>query len=195
MLNSVRIVPVPPRLLSSVLLATLSLASLSVLLTGCRAGLPDAASGPNATADQRAQMDLIRQEIDQIPPPSKTRYLAVKNLTNWENPYLTIQGSMVTLHVTVADANPTTLGVGGLLRPVGARRQDLNVRTSDLPAAMNAIPQSAWPYGRVVAVEEAHDTPASARVQVRSNEEMAMKLLNDLGVVVYEWQEGGPGLH
>ena len=163
-------------------------------MAGCRAGIPDAASGPNATADQRAQMDLIRQQIDQIPPPSKTRYLAVKSLTNWENPYLTIQGNMVTLHVTVADANTSTMGVGGLLRPVGARHQDLNVRTSDLPAAMNAIPQSAWPYGRVVALEEAHDTPSSAQPEVRRNMEAAMKLLNDLGVVVYEWQDGGPGL-
>lgn len=179
---------------ASVSITPLLLLSLSTLFTGCRAGIPDAASGPNATADQRAQMDLIRGQIDEIPPPSKNRYMAVKSLTSWQNPYLTIQGNMVTLHVTVADANPSTLGVGGLLRPVAARHQDLNVRTSDLPAAMNAIPQSAWPYGRVVAIEEAHDTPASARAQVRGNEEAAMKLLNDLGVVIYEWQDGGPGL-
>jgi hypothetical protein len=82
-----------------------------------------------------------------------------------------------------------------MLRPVGARRQDLNVRPADLPAALNAVPQSAWPYGRVVAVEEAHDAPASARPQLRRNMETAMKTLNDVGVVVYEWQEGGPALH
>ena len=75
-----------------------------------------------------------------------------------------------------------------------ARRQDLNVRTSDLPAAINAVPQNSWPYGRVVAVEEAHDAPASARPELRRNMEAAMKTLNDIGVVVYEWQEGGPAL-
>jgi len=42
-----------------------------------------------------------------------------------------------------------------------------------------------------VAVEEAHDTPASARPAVRRNMESAIKMLNDLGVVVYEWNEGG----
>ena len=36
----------------------------------------------------------------------------------------------------------------------------LNVRVSDLPASLNAVPGDAWPYGRVVAIEEAHDTPA-----------------------------------
>lgn len=102
---------------------------------------------------------------------------------------------MVTLHVTVADANTSGLGVGGMLRPVGARRQDLNVRTADLPAALNAIPQSAWPYGRVVAVEEAHDAPASARPELRRNMEAAIKLMGDLGVVVYEWQDNAPVVH
>jgi uncharacterized protein (DUF58 family) len=115
-------------------------------------------------------------------------------LNAWENPYLTIQGGMVTLHVTIADANTTDLGVGGILRPVGARQQTLNVRMGDLPAALNAIPQTAWPYGRVVAVEEAHDAPASARPQLRRNMEAAVKTLNDVGVVVYEWQENQQGL-
>ena len=167
----------------------------SLLLTACNSGpsIPPA-PGSEAATRQRQQMDQIRQELDSIPPPSKTRYLAVKSLTGWENPYLTIQGNMVTLHVTVADANPSDLGVGGILRPVGARHQDLNVRTSDLATALNAVPQNSWPYGRVVAVEEAHDTPVSARPEVRRNMEAAMKILSDIGVVIYEWQEGGPGL-
>ena len=130
-----------------------------------------------------------------IPLPSKTRYLAVKTLTTWQNPYLTVQGNMVTLHVTLADANPSELGVGGMLRPVGARREDLNVRTSDLPAALNAVPQTSWPYGRVVAIEEAHDAPASALPQLRRNTEAAIKVLSDIGVVVYEWQDNSPGIH
>jgi hypothetical protein len=140
---------------------------------------------------QRQEINLARQQMELIPPPSKTRYMAVKSLTVWENPYLTVQGGMVTLHVLQADANTTDLGVGGMLRPTGARRQELNVRVSDLPTALNAIPQNYWPYGRVVAVEEAHEVPASARPQVRRNVETVIKTLSDLGVVVYEWSDSG----
>jgi hypothetical protein len=140
------------------------------------------------------QTDEARQQMELIPPPSKTRYLAVHSLTNWENPYITVQGGMLTLHVMMADGNTSGLGEGGLLRPVGARRQDLNIRTSDLPTALNAVPQNAWPYGRVVAVEEAHNVPKNARPQVRRNMEAAMQTLNDLGVVVYEWNDAGQGL-
>lgn len=121
--------------------------------------------------------------------------MAIKSLTSWENPYLTVQGEMLTLHVLLADANTSGLGEGGLLRPVGARRQDLNIRDSDLPTALDSIPKSAWPYGRVVALEEAHNTPPSAHLEVRRNMEVAVQTLNDLGIVVYEWTEGGPGLH
>jgi hypothetical protein len=62
---------------------------------------------------------------------------------------------------------------------------------SDLPAALNAVPQNFWPYGRVVAVEEAHEVPVSARPEVRLNVEAVIKTLNDLGVVVYEWTDSG----
>jgi hypothetical protein len=165
---------------------------LLIAAAGCNrsAVIPESDSHAG-TAQQQAQTELIRQQIELIPPPSKSRYMAVHSLNSWENPYLTVQGGMLTLHVTIADANTTDLGVGGILRPVGARRQDLNIRTSDLPVALNAVPQSAWPYGRVVAIEEAHDTPPAARPQVRRNMETAMQLLNDLGIVVYEWSESG----
>jgi hypothetical protein len=169
----------------------LSLILSLAAVAGCNS---NPAPSPVTQAKQREQMDEVRQELNQIPLPTKSRYLAVKSLTTWQNPYLTVQDNMVTLHVTVADANPSDLGVGGMLRPVGARRQDLNVRTADLAAAMNAIPQTSWPYGRVVAVEEAHDAPQAARPQLRRNMEAAMKILNDVGVIVYEWQENGQSL-
>ena len=163
---------------------------VSALLTGCNR----ASAGTTVATASPQVIETARRQIELIPPPSKTRYMAVHSLSGWENPYLTVQENMATLHVTLADANPSDMGEGGMLRPVGARRQDLNVRVSDLPAALNAIPENSWPYGRVVAVEEAHDTPASARPAVRRNMEAAIKTLGDLGVVVYEWNEGGGAL-
>jgi cell division septation protein DedD len=170
--------------LASVACITLT---LPLLLGGCNrasAGTTVAVASPQAIESAREQMDLI-------PPPSKTRYMAVHSLESWENPYLTVQENMATLHVTLADANPSQLGVGGMLRPVAARRQDLTIRVSDLPAALDAVPENAWPYGRVVAIEEAHDAPASARPTIRRNVEATIKTLGDLGVVVYEWNDGG----
>jgi hypothetical protein len=173
--------------------------SLSFLLiaatTGCsRTATPVSAGTKPVSAQQVRLTEEARQQMELIPPPSKTRYMAIKSLTSWENPYVTVQGAMLTLHVLLADANTSGLGEGGLLRPVGARRQDLNIRVSDLPTALNAIPQNAWPYGRVLAVEEAHNIPVSARPEVRRNVETTMQMLNDLGVVAYEWTEGGAGL-
>lgn len=153
---------------------------------GCRSG-----AAPAATVSAHQASEVGRQQMELIPPPSKNRYMAVRALASWENPYLTVQGEMVTLHVLLADANTSGLGEGTLLRPIGARRQDLNVRVADLPAALSAVPASAWPYGRVVALEEAGNIPVSARPGVRRNMEKTMQMLSELGVVVYEWNEGG----
>jgi hypothetical protein len=164
----------------------------SVAFTGCtRTAAPSFAEAKAMASQQQQEENLARQQMELIPPPSKTRYMAVKSLTLWENPYVTVQGGMVTLHVVAADANKSDMGLGGMLRPVGARRQDLNVRVGDLPTALNAVPESSWPYGRVVAVEEAHEVPVSARPEVRRNMEAVIKVLNDLGVVVYEWSDNG----
>jgi hypothetical protein len=164
-------------------------------LTGCsRTTGSVSAQTPRTTPQQIRQTEEARQEMEMIPPPSKTRYMAVKSLSSWENPYVTVQGAMLTLHVLLADANTSGLGEGGLLRPVGARRQDLNIRVSDLPTALNAVPPNAWPYGRVIAVEEAHNVPVNARPEVRRNVETTMQMLSDLGIVAYEWNDGGAGL-
>jgi len=165
---------------------------LPMLVSGCaRTASLSVAETRAITAQQQMETDAARQQMEMIPPPSKTRYMAVKSLSVWENPYLTVQGGMVTLHVMTADANKSTMGLGGMLRPTGARRQDLNVRVPELPIALNAVPESSWPYGRVVAVEEAHEIPVSARPEVRRNMERVIKTLNDLGIVVYEWNETG----
>jgi hypothetical protein len=158
-----------------------------LVLSGCNR----ASAGTTTPTASTQAIEAAREQLDLIPPPAKSRYMAVHTLTTWDNPYLTVQQNMATLHVTMADANPTGIGAGGMLRPIGARQQVLTVRLSDLPAALDAIPENSWPYGRVIAVEEAHDTPAANRPAVRRNIEATIKTLSDLGVVVYEWTDTG----
>ena len=160
--------------------------------TGCtRQAPPSPAEMRAIEAQQKEEAAQSKQQLTSIPPPSKAQYMAVRSLTLWQNPYVTVQGGMLTLHVMLADANTSEMGKGGLLRPMGARRRNLNVRVGELSAALNAVPESSWPYGRVVAVEEAHEVPVSARPEVRRNMETVVKTLNDLGIVVYDWSESG----
>ena len=172
------------------------LASLLITATlGCsRPSLPSLPN-PNTVSAKTVshqERDSARQQLDLIPPPSKNRYKTIRTLDSWENPYLTVQGDMLTLHITRPDANPSTIGLGTIMRPTAARRETINVAPADLAAALIAIPNDAWPYGRVMAVEEAHNTPIKARPNVRRNLEATMATLTDLGIVVDEWTEQGP---
>ena len=172
------------------------LASLLLLagsLAGCHGGDgPGSAGAPTTAEQQRHLYDQVRSELEAIPPPTKSKFANVHALDVWSNPYLTVQDNMLTLHVTIADANTSDFGQNGMLRPTGARRQTLSIRVAELPGALNAVPLTAWPYGRVIAVEEAHNTPKAAEPQVRRTVEGVMRTLSDLGVVVYEWTDTGP---
>ena len=94
---------------------------------------------------------------------------------------------MINLRIVQADANPSNLGKGSLLRPAAARRQEIQVRQADLVDALIALPEGAWPYGRVVAIEESPLADKSQRPAIRRQIELAIQQLNDLGVVVDEW--------
>ncbi len=176
------------RPISSTLLLALPLSGL--LFAGCHApSLPTTAS-QQARTNQRAQSDMQRQQLDMIPPPSKNRYMAIHTFDEWQNPYITVQANMLILHVLLADANTNPYGAGGILRPIGARRQDLTISLDKLGDAMSSIPQTSWPYGRVIAIEEAHKTPASAEPAVRRTMETTIATLSDLGIDVYDLKEG-----
>jgi hypothetical protein len=160
------------------------------LLTGCHSGSTSSAPTTASVSDQRAQRESQREQIDLIPPPSKTRFMAIHTFDAWENPTITVNPTMLTIHILQADANPSPSGAGGLLRPVGARREDITVAPDSLAEAMAAIPQTAWPYGRVIAIEEAHKTPPSAEPAVRRTLESTVNTLNDLGISAYDLSDG-----
>ena len=167
--------------------------ALLLILSGCHSR-PSPVSALKARTQLQTQiatqLETQREQLDQIPPPSKSTFMTVHTYDSWQNPVLTIQPSMLELHVLLADANTTPIGVGGMFRPVNARRQELNISMSTLGDAMSSIPSSSWPYGRVVAIEEANKTPASAEPAVRRNMELAISKLNDLGIVVYDLGSG-----
>jgi hypothetical protein len=145
-----------------------------------------------AKAEQQVQatqtaLDGERAQLEQIPLPTKSLYIDVHDPAAWENPFLSVGPEMITLRVLMADANPTTIGQGTMLRPEAARRQELQLRPRDLEKAVVAIPAGAWHYGRVIAVAESPSAAPKDRPMIRRNVELAIRQLNDLGIVVEEW--------
>jgi len=136
---------------------------------------------------QRSKMETAREQLEQIPPPSKNRYLAVHTKDAYGNPFLVVHPATVTLTIIYRDQDPNGFSAGGLLRPPAARKQEIDVRPDDLPQALSSLPADAWPYGRVVAIEESPTAPRKERVAIRRNVEATIQMLNDLGVVVDEW--------
>ena len=143
-------------------------------------------------AQQKAQAaaterDRQRAQLAKVPLPTKSMYVNVHEPSQWANPFISADADYLTLRVTMADANPSPMGEGGLLRPEAARRQELQIRPPDLAEALIALPPAAWRYGRVVAVAESPLADRKKRPAIRRNVEAAIQKLNDLDVVVDEW--------
>jgi len=174
---------------SSVFLAAfLALGALS--LAGCRGEKQAVSRVSNAehNAQQASQLrDQQRAELSKIALPTKSRYIDVHEPGSWANPFLSFDAKMVNVRVTLADANPSTLGEGGLLRPKAARWREVQIDSKDVVNALIALPDGAWPYGRVVAIEESPLADKKMRPEIRRQIEAAIQQLNDLGVVVDEW--------
>jgi hypothetical protein len=170
--------------LSSLLLSV----PLLTVLAGCHSHT-FSQSAEQARVERHAEQDSDRQQLEMIPPPSKSRFMAVHSAESWENPSITVEPGMLELRITLADPSPA-LGSGGMLRPVAARQQEINIGLDKLDEAVSSIPGDAWPYGRVVSVEEPLKTPSRAEPQVRRNLEVTVRELNNLGIVVYDVRDG-----
>jgi len=143
-------------------------------------------------AEQQAQAaatetDRQRAALAQIPLPTKSLYIDIHDPSAWKNPFLSVSANAINLRVLMADANPSALGQGTLLRTESARRQELDIRPGELAEALVALPAGAWHYGRVVAIAESPLAARKERPLVRRNVEKAIQQLNDLGIVVEEW--------
>lgn len=143
-------------------------------------------------AEQKAQaaateQDRQRAALARIPLPTKSLYINVREPGEWKNPFISVDAETLNLRVTLADANPSPVGQGSMLRPEAARRQELQLNPNALTEALIALPDGAWRYGRVVAVAESPLADRKKRPAIRRNVEAAIQKLNDLGIVVEEW--------
>lgn len=143
-----------------------------------------AEAAAQAAATER---DRQRAALAVIPLPTKSLYVDVREPGAWANPFLSVDADTLNLRINLADANPSTVGQGSMLRPEAARRQEVQLRPGDLAQALIALPPGAWRYGRVIAVAESQVASKKDRPKVRRNVEEAIQKLNDLGVVVEEW--------
>jgi len=146
-----------------------------------------AVNAEHKAQEAATERDRQRAALSVVPLPTKSQYVDIHEPGAWANPFLNVDAETLNLRITLADANPSTVGQGTLLRPEAARRQELQLRPGDLVQALIALPPSAWRYGRVVAVAESPLASPKDRPKVRRNVEAAIQQLNDLGVVVEEW--------
>jgi hypothetical protein len=137
--------------------------------------------------DAATERDRQRAALAHIPLPTKSLYTNVHEPGEWANPFISADADHLILRVIMADANPSPIGEGSMLRPAAARRQELQLRPAELAEALIALPDGAWHYGRVAAIAESPLADRKQRAAVRRNVEGAIQKLNDLGIVVDEW--------
>jgi len=172
--------------------------ALGGALTACRkqeqavVGAAKKAVSAEQEAQAKAQAKATAREeqraaLSRIPLPTKSQYVNVHEPAAWANPFVSVGSETIDLRITLVDANPSEVGQGTMLRPEGARRQELQLRPADLAEAVVALPGGAWRYGRVIAVAEIPGANTKDRSKIRRNVESAIQQLNDLGIVVEEW--------
>ena len=92
-------------------------------------------SKPPRAPEETAAPTSAEARIKQIPPADPEKYAGMRDLKAWRNPYLIVRVDGVAL-----------LDVGDNLQQI--------LDPNKLPEVLASLPTSAWPYGRVVAIQE-----------------------------------------
>jgi hypothetical protein len=107
-----------------------------------------------------------REQLDpRIKPPVTEKYRAVQDAKDWLNPYLVVCADGV--HLT-------------------AHKQTSLVPTQNLRAALVKLPLEAWPYGRVVAVQDCSIVAPADRDRGERIAEVEA-LLKPLKLMIEKW--------
>ena len=103
------------------------LCALGPAATGCKQAAPNSEPTRAEVRQERraeqSKMDAARQQLEQIPPPSKNRYLSVRTREAYANPFLVVHPQTITVNIIYRDQDPNAFTAGGVLRPAKARRR------------------------------------------------------------------------
>ncbi|MGA8150164.1 MAG: hypothetical protein WB952_04390 [Terriglobales bacterium] len=132
--------------------------SLSALVIGV-AGLM------SCSGSQQAKAAPPEVRIQQIPAADAQKYLGMRDLKNWRNPYLIIRPEGVAL-----------LDV--------ANHEEHILKPEELPEALANLPASAWPYGRIVVVSDPGVGSANDLVPTRKNRGIVAGTLESMHILI-----------
>ena len=128
-----------------------------------------ACTKPEAPAPQTATETPQPNGLERIPEADRTKYPRLQDLAQWKNPQLVVRQDGI-----------------GLVDPAN---HEVHILTLEqVPAKLVSLPESAWPYGRVVLVSQAapSNTSEKSKAKLRENRGLLMGTLKELQVRPYE---------
>ncbi|MFZ0742865.1 MAG: carboxypeptidase-like regulatory domain-containing protein [Terracidiphilus sp.] len=124
------------------------------------------APGNRLTLD--VQLEPANPLSQRIPGADPKKYQGIRDAKDWRNPYLIVQ----------ADG----------IKVVGVTAGGRSLTVDAVTAILEGLPDSAWPYGLVVAIQ-GNDSAVSEseRSRIEANRNLLLGRLNELGVIVGFW--------
>jgi hypothetical protein len=107
-----------------------------------------------------------------IPKADPKKYESVRDAKEWANPYLIVRAE----------------GIEVVSKGIAKGRKVIT--TQELRKALAALPVSAWPYGKVVAVQEIGIRSAQDEKPIKQNTKAVKNVLKGLEVEAEWWPAG-----
>jgi hypothetical protein len=104
---------------------------------------------------------------NRIPKPDPKKYHAVQDGKDWKNPYLIVRRDGIEI---------VGMTVVGQAIPVDS-----------VPGVLKGLPNSAWPYGLVVAVQDIGLVSEGDPPRIEANRKRLLMLLKKLAIAVDRW--------
>jgi hypothetical protein len=139
---------------------------LSLIALGMSVALLASCSKPPTAPAETATATTPEARIQQIPPADPQKYAAMRNMKAWRNPYLIVR-------------------VDGVALLDATNNEQQIVDPDKLAEALARLPASAWPYGRVVAIQEIGAAGSDEdRAKLRKNRALAAGALESMHVLI-----------